>query len=76
MTDDKLKKMRMCSLLLPDPGGEVVRELLDEVERLQEVVQQCREDYFEEVENGRLTAREIKEYQAETERIIGGSEGA
>jgi len=27
-------KMRTCSHLLPDPGGEVVRELLDEVERL------------------------------------------
>jgi len=26
-------KMRTCSHLLPDPGGEVVRELLDEVER-------------------------------------------
>jgi len=27
-------KIRTCSHLLPDPGGEVVRELLDEVERL------------------------------------------
>lgn len=30
----KLKKMRVCSHLLPDPGGEVVRECLDEIERL------------------------------------------
>jgi len=29
------KKMRACSPLLPDPGGEVVRECLDEIERLQ-----------------------------------------
>jgi hypothetical protein len=28
------KKMRKCSHLLPDPGGEVVRECLDEIERL------------------------------------------
>lgn len=28
------KKMRACSALLPDPGGEVVRECLDEIERL------------------------------------------
>jgi len=28
------KKMRTCSVMLPDPGGEVVRECLDEIERL------------------------------------------
>jgi hypothetical protein len=28
------KKMRECSSLLPDPGGEVVRKCLDEIERL------------------------------------------
>lgn len=27
-------KIRTCSYLLPDPGGEVVRGLLDEIERL------------------------------------------
>ena len=32
------KKMRACSVLLPDPGGEVVRECLDEIERLRGVV--------------------------------------
>ena len=31
------KKMRACSPLLPDPGGEVVRECLDEIERLRNV---------------------------------------
>lgn len=35
MTPEKIKSMRASSYLLPDPGGEVVRELLDEVERLQ-----------------------------------------
>lgn len=30
-----IEKMRKCSYLLPDPGGEVVREVLDEIERLQ-----------------------------------------
>ncbi len=29
-----IQKIRKCSYLLPDPGGEVVRELCDEVERL------------------------------------------
>lgn len=32
------KKMRACSVLLPDPGGEVVRECLDEIERLRGVL--------------------------------------
>jgi len=32
------KKMRAASHLLPDPGGEVVRECLDEIERLREQV--------------------------------------
>jgi len=27
-------KMRTCSFLLPDPGGEVLREALGEIERL------------------------------------------
>jgi hypothetical protein len=29
------KRMRACSYLLPDPGGEVVRKLLDKVEELE-----------------------------------------
>lgn len=32
MDTDKIKR---CSYLLPDPGGEVVRELIAEIERLQ-----------------------------------------
>ena len=28
------KKIRACSYLLPDPGGEVVRECVEEIERL------------------------------------------
>ncbi len=34
MQQEKITKMRTCSHLLPDPGGEVVRECLDEIERL------------------------------------------
>ncbi len=34
MTDNDLDRMRKCSYLLPDPGGEVVRELLDEIDIL------------------------------------------
>jgi hypothetical protein len=37
ITNERLKKIRICSHLLPDPGGEVVRELLDEIERLKEL---------------------------------------
>lgn len=36
------KKMRTASHLLPDPGGEVVRELLDEVERLTKELHEAR----------------------------------
>jgi len=31
--DSKIGRMRNASHLLPDPGGEVVRECLDEIER-------------------------------------------
>lgn len=34
MTDQELLMKRKCSYLLPDPGGEVVRELLDEIDKL------------------------------------------
>jgi hypothetical protein len=34
MQQEQIAKMRTCSHLLPDPGGEVVRECLDEIERL------------------------------------------
>jgi hypothetical protein len=32
--DDKINRMRKCCALLPEPGEEVVRECLDEIERL------------------------------------------
>ena len=35
-TDEKIKKMRACLDLLPPPGGEVVGECLDEIEKLQD----------------------------------------
>jgi len=31
-----LEKIRVCSHLLPDPGGEVVRDLLEEINRLRD----------------------------------------
>ena len=34
MDAKKLNKMRICSHLLPDPGGEVARELIEEIESL------------------------------------------
>ena len=37
---DKYEKMRVSSYLLPDPGGEVVRELLDKVASLKARIQQ------------------------------------
>ncbi len=35
MKQETIDRMRRSSPLLPPPGGEVVRELLDEIERLQ-----------------------------------------
>ena len=35
MNKEEIGKQRRCSRLLPPPGGEVVRALLDEIERLQ-----------------------------------------
>lgn len=32
MNTEKMQKMKACSHLLPDPGGEVVRECLGEIE--------------------------------------------
>lgn len=43
MDQDKIRLMRGASYLLPDPGGEVVRELLDEIERLQNGVPEAPE---------------------------------
>jgi hypothetical protein len=35
MKQELIDKMRRSSLLLPPPGGKVVRELLDKIEHLQ-----------------------------------------
>jgi hypothetical protein len=35
MNQKEINKQRSCSHLLPPPGGEVVRSLLDEIEKLQ-----------------------------------------
>ena len=36
VTEDRLKRMRASICLLPDPGYEVARELLEEIARLRE----------------------------------------
>jgi hypothetical protein len=45
MKQEQIDKMRRASHLLPPPGGEVVRQLLDEIERLRE---RLRENDYEE----------------------------
>lgn len=37
-----ITKIRHCSYLLPDPGGEVVRELCDEIEQLRSARDEAR----------------------------------
>lgn len=38
MKRESITQMRNASYLLPDPGGEVVRSLLCEIERLQDLL--------------------------------------
>ena len=38
MNSKQLTTMRTASHLLPDPGGEVARELIDEIERLKNIL--------------------------------------
>ena len=40
---EKINKMKTCSYLLPEPAGEVVRECLDEIERLRAILDDCRD---------------------------------
>jgi hypothetical protein len=40
---EEIHKTRVCSHLLPYPGGEIVRECLDEIERLRTLLVECRE---------------------------------
>ncbi len=46
MTKKELNRIRYCCPLLPPPGEEVVKQLLDEIDRLREEMQR-REDYIE-----------------------------
>jgi hypothetical protein len=32
------KRLKTCSYLLPDPGGEVIRQCLEEIDRLREKI--------------------------------------
>jgi hypothetical protein len=40
MKQERITKMRTCSHSLPDPGGEFVRECLDEIVRLTNIAEQ------------------------------------
>jgi hypothetical protein len=37
-TDHQIIRMRSASRLLPEPGGEIVRQCLDEIDRLRSVI--------------------------------------
>ena len=45
ITVEKLNKMRTASYLLPDPGGEVARELIDEIESLRKKLAITKDGY-------------------------------
>ena len=45
ITAEKLNKMRTASYLLPDPGGEVARELIDEIESLRKKLAITKDGY-------------------------------
>ena len=46
MKQEEINKIRRCSSLLPPPGDEVVKQLLDEIERLREEAR-CTEELEE-----------------------------
>lgn len=66
MTKEKLNKMWNCSPLLPDPGGEVVRELITEVRRLQEAANEREQLVISSlVDQGRKNRARIGELEKE-----------
>jgi hypothetical protein len=42
MTDQELKKMFNCSYMLPEPGGKVVRDLLEEIKKIKEEISELK----------------------------------
>ena len=76
MDSSKLKRMRVCSVFLEYPGDEVVRELIDEVERLQDQFRQCRRSLQMALMVGPTHEGAVDKFDATTERICKGSEGA
>ena len=42
MQQEKINKMRACSVFLPEPGCEVMLECLDEIERLRASLEKYR----------------------------------
>jgi hypothetical protein len=47
MTDEELRKIKACKSLLPDPGPEVVGQLIDELDGLREVVTKQRKEILD-----------------------------
>ena len=66
------KKMRGCAPLLPAPGGEVVVECLDEIERLRHALELIR-DGQKEAKNTNIVDY-IVAFLAHKERIDGSDE--
>lgn len=38
MNNSEISKIKSCSYLLPDPGGEVVREVIEELDRTRAIL--------------------------------------
>ena len=54
-----LQRKRSCSYLLPDPGGGVVRDLIDELEAERETVRWCVESGMRIVRPGKIFPVEL-----------------
>lgn len=63
------KLMRDASYLLPDPGGEVVRQLLDEVDRLKTENQQAHRQGWEQCKKAAI----VKTMEHHQDYIFGSS---
>jgi hypothetical protein len=49
ISPEELKRMRACSPLLPPPGDDVVVKLLDEIERLNKIVDEKPKEGFSRI---------------------------
>jgi hypothetical protein len=72
MIDETLeKKMRRASYLLPDPGGEVVRDALDAIT----ILRSENDNLRAEVERHRAYAEQLRIKVADLEVAVAGHEG-